>query len=438
MENNGLVKELFIVGNGLDLKAGLQSTYQKFLFSVGDYSSDSNNTEVQDEHQIFEDIPGSYLDLYSHSWWSIRGELASYHVRSDVNVWYQIFIQEKMYGEIRWSDVESMIAKYLKDKNIVYNIAAILSEQKQARVDGKIEKYRVHPNLQSTSLTIKEDYQFIAKLAYILLSKTEESIKLKNWDIYNELQEYYKSGNDNDIGQFEIYVSDVLFMELLELENDFQNFLSNLSENNWGYIQKIDDILATMIDPNQDVHLISEIPYHLLSFNYTTPWKLKYKPKRVLSVHGSLKTLRYENESTVIFGVDHSLFEAGSLEYRFTKTYRTLRSYSRDLDNTGNSTDIYCDSIETIKFYGHSLAEADYAYFQQLFDYYNLYGNPKLKLVFYYSVYESKSAREIETEQLEAITRLIEKYGRTMDNKDHGKNLLTRLIQTNRLKLIQI
>lgn len=197
VEHSRQVKELFIVGNGLDLKAGLQSTYQKFLFSVGDYSSDSNDTEAQDEHQIFEDIPGSYLDLYSHSWWSIRGELASYHVRNDVNVWYQIFIQEKMYGEIRWSDVESMIAKYLKDKNIVYNIAAILSEQKQARVDGKIEKYRVHPNLQSTSLTTKEDSQFIAKLAYILLSKTEKSIKLKNWDIYNELQEYYKSGNDN-------------------------------------------------------------------------------------------------------------------------------------------------------------------------------------------------------------------------------------------------
>lgn len=441
MENNGPVKELFIVGNGLDLKADLGSTYYNFLKFVGD-SPNSNDTEAQGEHQIFKDIPGSYLDVYSHSWWSIRGGLASYHVRSEVNVWYQIFIQEKMNGEIRWSDVESMIAKYLKDKNIVYNIAAILSEQKQARVDEKIDKYRVQPNLQSTSLITEEDSRFIAKLAYILAVKTEDTIELKNWATYEALQDFLKRGQDNDIEKFALLVSDALFMELLELENDFQNFLNNqLDERSLEYTQKVVNILGTMIDPYQDVHLIPDIPYHLLSFNYTTPWRssfFKYKPERVLSVHGILKTLKYENESSVIFGVDHSLFEAGSLEYRFTKTYRTLRSYSRDMDNTGASADIYCDSIETIKFYGHSLAEADYAYFQQLFDYYNLYGNPKLKLVFYYSVYEDKSERDIEREQLEAITRLIEKYGRTMDNKDHGKNLLTRLIQTNRLKLIQI
>lgn len=316
-----------------------------------------------------------------------------------------------------------------------------MSEQKQARVDGKIEKYWVGPHLTSTSLITEEDSQFIAKLAYILAVKTEGTIELKNRSTYKALQDYLKSGNDNDIEKFALLVSDVLFVELLELENDFQTFLKDQVEKKPEYPQKVAEVIGTMIDPYQDVHRIPDIPYHLLSFNYTTPLEspfCRYKPERVLSVHGSLKTLRYENESTVIFGVDHSLFEAGSLEYRFTKTYRTLRSYSRDLDNTGISTDIYCDSIETIKFYGHSLAEADYAYFQQLFDYYNLYGDPKLKLVFYYSVYEGKSEWDIEREQLEAITRLIEKYGRTMDNKDHGKNLLTRLIQTNRLKLIQI
>lgn len=38
-----------------------------------------------------------------------------------------------------------------------------------------------------------------------------------------------------------------------------------------------------------------------------------------------------------------------------------------------------------IKFYRHSLSEADYSYFQSIFDYYNLYENNKVSLIFYYS-----------------------------------------------------
>lgn len=33
-----------------------------------------------------------------------------------------------------------------------------------------------------------------------------------------------------------------------------------------------------------------------------------------------------------------------------------------------------------IKFYGHSLSEADYSYFQSIFDFYNLYDNYNVSL----------------------------------------------------------
>ena len=71
-------------------------------------------------------------------------------------------------------------------------------------------------------------------------------------------------------------------------------------------------------------------------------------------------------------------------------------------------------------------------------NYYDLYNNQELALIFYYSVYDNGIAEQIEQNQMLAISRLIEKYGQTMDNQNHGKNLLTRLIQTNRLKLIRI
>lgn len=77
--------------------------------------------------------------------------------------------------------------------------------------------------------------------------------------------------------------------------------------------------------------------------------------------------------------------------------------------------------IEAIKFYGHSLAEADYSYFQHLFDYYDLYNNNSLKLEFYYSVYEGVDPEKLKQEQLVSILRLLDKYGETLDNKFHGK-----------------
>lgn len=95
-----------------------------------------------------------------------------------------------------------------------------------------------------------------------------------------------------------------------------------------------------------------------------------------------------------------SLFQASELEYRFTKTYRTLKSYTHGFEKIGEGRDIYTKDIQTIKFYGHSLAEADYAYFQQLFDYYELYTNPNLSLVFFYSVYDEKEVRRLSMNKL--------------------------------------
>lgn len=39
-----------------------------------------------------------------------------------------------------------------------------------------------------------------------------------------------------------------------------------------------------------------------------------------------------------------------------------------------------------IKFYRCSLNEANYSYFQNIFDFYNLYENNNVNLVFYYSI----------------------------------------------------
>jgi hypothetical protein len=83
----------------------------------------------------------------------------------------------------------------------------------------------------------------------------------------------------------------------------------------------------------------------------------------------------------------------------------------------------------TIKFYGHSLSEADYSYFQSIFDYYNFYDNSKVDLMFCYSNGH---------EQIDAIYRLINAYGKTLVNQEQGKNLMHKLLLENRIKIAEV
>lgn len=87
-------------------------------------------------------------------------------------------------------------------------------------------------------------------------------------------------------------------------------------------------------------------------------------------------------------------------------------------------------------FYGHSLSEADYSYFQSLFDLYDIYN--QAFLIFKYSVYDKEKAYEIKKVVFHSITKLIKKYGDTMTNKDHGKNLLHKILLEGRLKIEEI
>ena len=82
-----------------------------------------------------------------------------------------------------------------------------------------------------------------------------------------------------------------------------------------------------------------------------------------------------------------------------------------------------------IKFYGHSLNESDYSYFQSIFDYYNLYENNNVSLIFYHSKGYG---------QPDKIYQLINSYGKTLSNKDQGKNLTHKLLLENRLKIAEI
>lgn len=86
-----------------------------------------------------------------------------------------------------------------------------------------------------------------------------------------------------------------------------------------------------------------------------------------------------------------------------------------------------------IKFYGHSLASADYSYFQSIFDMVSLYSS-RVRLLFFYGDY-SVTAR---TETYQRVLNLLSAYGETMDNEDHDKSLIHKLILKGRLSIVRL
>lgn len=218
-----------------------------------------------------------------------------------------------------------------------------------------------------------------------------------------------------------------LFNDLKSFEKEFMNYLNGIIDQK--YIDNVkSNVFKLLLDSTGFTTRIdgweTPISYQILSFNFTDYKKYcdKLKDNKVYNVHGNL------TDKNIIFGIDGK-DNMNKDYYQFTKTYRIMENHIDGLSIQ--------DSIKTIKFYGHGLGEADYSYFQAIFDKLNLY-NSDVKLFFYFSFYEGKTEEDILKDQNDAIIRLITKYGETLDNKDHGKNLLHKILLEGRLQIKEI
>ena len=247
-----------------------------------------------------------------------------------------------------------------------------------------------------------------------------------------------------------------LLLELHNFERGFCKYIknniinpANVNELNVDYILKAANLLAALTgstkanyrtlddlrcNNNAIFHSFRDIlSTHVLNFNYTAlPDIIKTQDICYhINVHGKLCNEQCgENctKSSIIFGIDDKIIQSRD-EYAplrlFSKTYRKMMLEESPL---GILPHAYENLLE-IKFYGHSLSEADYSYFQSIFDYYNLYGNNNVSLIFCYSE---------GYDQTDAVYRLVNSYGRTLTNKDQGKNLIHKLLLENRLIIKKI
>lgn len=394
-------KQLLILGNGFDLQCGLHSHFDDF--------EEPRRAKLKEMKELYKNGKSVNLEVPDANGHMLFGGEPEFCFRKqNFSLWDLILDNDKETHS--WFNIEKSI---------------------QERVSNRIQGVPVQSQLDINDTPFWDHN--------IDTSIEEYACKLYGW-----------KGNWDKM-------LDILLQELHLLEKEFTQYMTDQINQTTDYrdkaIKLIQDLVNDSPKPAEPDRQIVSVPddreicilYNpntkrfdnypekvtILDFNYSNPLsEIRDTVPMSVNIHGNLK------EKNVIFGIDGTNLDTDIPDYegvsRFTKTYRLmqLRSagyaplvYPPNSNHPGVETD-------TIKFYGHSLGSADYAYFQSIFDTVDLYGG-KTHLIFYYHT------ESVAQEMYGKVNRLINTYGKTLDNQNHGKNLLHKLLLEGRLNVLQ-
>lgn len=381
--------QLIILGNGFDLECGLHSRFEDFfkdrMVCLGAF--DWSRQDCTDE------------------------QLKSYFSSHDLTAW-DIALSES--AKRNWFDVEKEI-KYWVVPPSNHTISSPLQ-----KVLG-----RISPN--ECAGYAPDSYHRGMDIGRYLLNE-------RPINRYIKMARYIRCSDEDALGGRwkKGQVLDFLLSELHKLEECFVRFLNDELSQNQAYSQEyarklFDLIVDEIADPEH-----KKISSSILNFNYTSPsFDSDDVPGEVstINVHGSI-------DRDIIFGIDGMERWGDSSSLPYTKTFRVMtmagflpRELLRPLESAFDE-----GLFECIKFYGHSLAEADYSYFQSIFDTVDLYQS-RTKLIFYYVPHGDMTFAQSKEAMVNKAISLVHSYGETLDNASHGKNLAHKLLLEGRLSV---
>ena len=374
--------QLIVVGNGFDLACGLKSKYFDFF--------GSRLAQIDE------------IETYLRQSWCDA-------VRS-ANLTLWDFLLRMQRGS-NWCQVEATMARWVLPHHD--------DGERGSYIDRSLQKVRHYPFAdpntdQTTNNGRLEDEQ------------DDEEYMLGNVARFVWMTEGRKAAVRMDRAG----LLAILRSELRRLERLFSAFLADQVAKTSAYYSDAALLLSKL--------RYDEVPWEdasvgetsLLTFNYTQPFAhldCGISEDNIVNIHGNL-------DGEVVFGVDGTECMGDLDALPFTKTYRVASMGARmkkSLYDTAAGI-IGFSRTSAIKFFGHSLGEADYAYFQSIFDGINLYGG-NTKLIFYYRPWQGVTQDEVRADMVRRVARLLGTYGKTLDNKDHGKNLMHKLLLEGRI-----
>ncbi|MDF7627514.1 AbiH family protein [Lactobacillaceae bacterium L1_55_11] len=438
-----MAEQLIVLGNGFDLStqadpndanSNLKTSYTAFINRKFPTNTDTwTLIELARKHyaeHLTSDFPPEKEDKI---------------ILDRINAWYWIMFIGRDSRELNWSDVEKQMYDHLTN-GLIEQIA---SDSLGEMITKK--SFQESPN----------DHKKVARLLFD---------KFRNeW--------FSKRKNPPSTVTAEV-VRDWLYASLNELERDFEDYLNGIIQPNTGggpsarffeptykdkltsrFVKPSYELLTKIVNEDlTDPNRIGDPGYNILNFNYTNLYDNRYwalpmcekydspvrSPENALNVHGLMyvreKGVEARNTSHIIFGIDRENINPTDNNFVFTKTYRTLygNADEHQIFQQNHSNVFDKENIKVIKFFGHSLGNADYSYFQQMFDYFDLYNNDDLKLIFYFRKYDGRPVNDFVKIQTNQVINLIDTYGKTLSNEAHGKNLLTRLQMLKRISIKQL
>jgi hypothetical protein len=418
-----MIKNLLIIGNGFDLQCGLKSSYKDF------YEYRYRNNKPMDTKlgiTISVSSPNNFRKCFFDADNGVE-PFNKFKESMNYNVWDMFFYHkyEKVNSDsILWMDFEKDIFEFLTN-----NYRRLMDH----------EKLNYFPS-QDTGMTWEE----ILPLKKYLEGKYSR-------------EDGFRSSAD---------LIEILKIELNLFERSFAEYLKSIG----GAKHLIQDLTIPNSYPDIAYGLLSSIckeveietsNLRILSFNYTNPFyqqplgdnataddvMKRISMPALTNIHGKLfQGISNKDKDNIIFGFDLSELDEEKCEEKdkniigrlkkadailLSKTYRKIENATSD------NTILDLEGTKNIIFYGHSLGKADYSYFQAIFDSVDLY-HKKTKLTFLWSTYKGKEKVDIESGQVRAVVHLLQIYGDTFENKDHGKNLIDKLVLENRLSIREL
>lgn len=381
--------QLIIVGNGFDLQCGLRSRFRDFFEPRFEKIAAIKSNDRETWQKFLEDRCLTLWDFILEA--SIDNQWCD--VEEEVERWVLSAADQNPETSLLQGALSAMQCEYLFADEIPFTP---LNEDKRRHFFNESGKIRIFNNIA----------RYIAVLHPALLGEKREPERL----------------------------IELLKRDLGRLEQAFGDYLSKEIAYNDGYKGECKKLCQAIDEDgkrsDEDFYMSTSV----LSFNYTNVAESYFDKGDdgvFVNIHGKLG-------EDIIFGIDGKDCMDNPVAAPFTKTYRLmLRGGSRTggLVSTANSSNLQ-DATDVIKFYGHSLGKADYSYFQSIFDGVDLYESETV-LVFYFPLDSSDDAEVVNNmwrmRLSNSINDLLVAYGATMDNIDHGKNLMHKLLLEGRL-----
>ncbi|WEV69378.1 AbiH family protein [Bifidobacterium sp. ESL0775] len=397
--------QLIILGNGFDLACGLKSSYSSFFRDR--YSLHHWNTESTDIGIINDLLLKS--GTLSTKFWKIDSP----------TIWDIIFLSNcktTQESETNWCDIETLIQSsidywysepYWDDYSpgpwtLQYWINGGKEHSDHPEFASYIEDFLIHEG----KLVNASAKTFLNELK-TQLNQLEKAFGryLNTYYAFTKFPGQYSNPNKEDERQKQVQNQKI---------PTYQKYARGLLKT----------IRGKNIRGNPQLCSV-------LSFNFTTPFTENAKNNDLVrNIHGITEY--------PIFGIDPVYTDRDGTTHvitdersAFTKSFRVLelptdRRYEKTLHPFRSD-----EPLDFIKFFGHSLGDADYSYFRTLFDDVDLV-NGNTALMF---LYTDDSVR---TDLNTNVTHLINKYASDLPSQNQRTDLMTKLMLEGRLSILKI